>query len=63
MDAPEAHSSSEEEEDNFEELDMLCDGVEADKLQDQNKELVKVMNSKMDEKLEKIKQAKIVVKE
>ena len=42
---------------------MLCDGVEADKLQEQNKELVKTMNSKMDEKLDRIKQAKIVKKE
>ena len=57
-----AHSSQEEEE-NFEELDMLCDGVEADQHLEKNKEFAKAMNSKMDEKLEKIKQAKLVVKE
>jgi hypothetical protein len=38
---------------------MLCDGVEADQHLEKNKEFAKAMNSKMDEKLEKIKQAKI----
>lgn len=42
---------------------MLCDGVEADQHLEKNKEFAKAMNSKMDEKLEKIKQAKLVVKE
>ena len=42
---------------------MLCDGVEADQHHEKNKEFAKAMNSKMDEKLEKIKQAKIAQKE
>ena len=42
---------------------MLCDGVEADKLAEQNKELVKAMNKHMDQKLQKIKEAKMNKKE
>lgn len=42
---------------------MLCDGVEADQHLEKNKEFAKAMNSIMDEKLEKIKQAKLAQKE
>ena len=53
-------AQSSEEEMNFEELDILCDGVEADKMAEQQKEFVKQMHSKMDEKLEMIKQSKLL---
>ena len=46
------------EEADFEELDMLCDGVEADKIADENKLFKDQMHRKMDEKLNKIKQQK-----
>lgn len=42
---------------------MLCDNVEAEAHLEKNKEFAKAMNSKMDEKLEKIKQAKLAQKE
>jgi len=39
-------------------LDMLCDGVEADKIEEQRKKLVKDMNQKMDDKLNRIREQK-----
>lgn len=47
------------EEADFEDLDMLCDGVEAEKIADENQLFKDHMHKKMDEKLEKIKQDKV----
>jgi len=39
-------------------LDMLCDGVEAEKVDEARKQHAREMNRKMDERLSKIKEQK-----
>ena len=43
-------------------LDMLCDGVEAEEAADKRKQLVASKNKMMDEKLNKIKENKQMIK-
>lgn len=62
-DNKEASDSEDLEPSNFEDLDMLCDGVEADQIADKRKQLIKDMNKKMDDKLNLIKEQKQMKKE